>query len=128
MRSVSEKEAELSSLRQSAQLQQSSLQHERDRSSRELEELTAKLQEKVSQDSGAQLGRLTSNHDLSFVCALQSCTDVRKLTLVHIWNGYFYMNPDKLNNNIFNIIHGRCCFWCVLFFRFSEIPPSRLDT
>lgn len=50
MRSVSEKEAELSSLRQSAQLQQSSLQQERERSSRELVDLQGKLQEKVSQD------------------------------------------------------------------------------
>lgn len=48
MRSVSEKEAELSSLRQSAQAQQSSLQQERERSSRELGELQGKLQEKVS--------------------------------------------------------------------------------
>uniref|UniRef100_A0A3B5BIX3 Huntingtin interacting protein 1 related n=1 Tax=Stegastes partitus TaxID=144197 RepID=A0A3B5BIX3_9TELE len=52
MRSVSEKEAELSSLRQAAQVQQSSLQQERERSSRELGELQGKLQEKVSQDSG----------------------------------------------------------------------------
>lgn len=48
MRSVSEKEAELSSLRQTAQVQQSSLQQERDRSSREVVELQSKLQEKVS--------------------------------------------------------------------------------
>ena len=64
MRSVSEKEAELSSLRQSAQVQQSSLQQERERNSRELGELQAKLQEKVSQDSRARLasvnGRLIS--------------------------------------------------------------------
>uniref|UniRef100_A0A8C4GKF8 Huntingtin interacting protein 1 related n=1 Tax=Dicentrarchus labrax TaxID=13489 RepID=A0A8C4GKF8_DICLA len=52
MRSVSEKEAELSSLRQAAQVQQSSLQQERERNSRELGELQGKLQEKVSQDSG----------------------------------------------------------------------------
>lgn len=50
MRSVSEKEAELSSLRQAAQLQQSSLQQERERSTRELGELQGKLQEKVSHD------------------------------------------------------------------------------
>ena len=48
MRSASEKEAELSSLSQAAQLQQSSLQQERDRSTRELGELQGKLQEKVS--------------------------------------------------------------------------------
>lgn len=47
MRSVSEKEAELSSVRQAAQVQQSSLQQERERSSRELGELQGKLQEKV---------------------------------------------------------------------------------
>lgn len=55
MRSVSEKEAELSSLRQAAQVQQSSLQQERERNSRELGELQGKLQEKVSQDSQAKL-------------------------------------------------------------------------
>uniref|UniRef100_A0A7N8XME6 Huntingtin-interacting protein 1-related protein n=1 Tax=Mastacembelus armatus TaxID=205130 RepID=A0A7N8XME6_9TELE len=49
MRSVSEKEAELSSLRQAAQLQQSSLQQERERNSRELGELQGKLQEKEEQ-------------------------------------------------------------------------------
>lgn len=48
MRSVSEKEAELSSLRQAAQLQQTSLQQERDKSSRELGDLQGKLQEKAS--------------------------------------------------------------------------------
>uniref|UniRef100_A0A8C9YHJ6 Huntingtin interacting protein 1 related b n=1 Tax=Sander lucioperca TaxID=283035 RepID=A0A8C9YHJ6_SANLU len=46
MRSVSEKEAELSCLRQAAQVQQSSLQQERERNSRELGELQGKLQEK----------------------------------------------------------------------------------
>uniref|UniRef100_A0AAQ5XBW6 ENTH domain-containing protein n=1 Tax=Amphiprion ocellaris TaxID=80972 RepID=A0AAQ5XBW6_AMPOC len=48
MRSVTEKEAELSSLRQAAQVQQSSLQQERERNSRELGELQSKLQEKTS--------------------------------------------------------------------------------
>uniref|UniRef100_A0A8C2X5L4 Huntingtin-interacting protein 1-related protein n=1 Tax=Cyclopterus lumpus TaxID=8103 RepID=A0A8C2X5L4_CYCLU len=56
MRSASEKEAELSSLRQAAQAQQSSLQQERERNSRELGDLQGKLQEKVSQD-GRQLNR-----------------------------------------------------------------------
>uniref|UniRef100_A0A8D0CZG6 Huntingtin interacting protein 1 related b n=1 Tax=Sander lucioperca TaxID=283035 RepID=A0A8D0CZG6_SANLU len=50
MRSVSEKEAELSCLRQAAQVQQSSLQQERERNSRELGELQGKLQEKSSQE------------------------------------------------------------------------------
>lgn len=58
MRSVSEKEAELSSLRQTAQLQQSSLQQERDKTSRELGELQGKLKEKVSQDTRAKLSGL----------------------------------------------------------------------
>lgn len=58
MRSVSEKEAELSSLRQTAQLQQSSLQQERDKTSRELGELQGKLKEKVSQDTRAKLSSL----------------------------------------------------------------------
>ncbi len=60
MRSVSEKEAELSSLRQASQVQQSSLQQERERSSRELGELQGKLQEKVSQDSRAELSSVNS--------------------------------------------------------------------
>lgn len=51
MRSVSEKEAELSSLRQAAQVQQSSLQQEREKSSRELGELQGKLKDKVSSQS-----------------------------------------------------------------------------
>uniref|UniRef100_A0A673YQD2 Huntingtin interacting protein 1 related b n=1 Tax=Salmo trutta TaxID=8032 RepID=A0A673YQD2_SALTR len=46
MHSVSEKEAALSSLRHAAQLQQSSLQQERERSTRELGELQGRLQEK----------------------------------------------------------------------------------
>lgn len=48
MRSVSEKEAELSSLRQTAQVQQSSLQQEREKNTRELGELQGKLKDKVS--------------------------------------------------------------------------------
>lgn len=51
MRSVSEKEAELSSLRQASQQHQSSLELEREKSSRELGELQGKLQEKVRQDN-----------------------------------------------------------------------------
>uniref|UniRef100_A0A8C7CWR3 Huntingtin-interacting protein 1-related protein n=1 Tax=Oncorhynchus kisutch TaxID=8019 RepID=A0A8C7CWR3_ONCKI len=54
MHSVSEKEAALSALRHAAQLQQSSLQQERERSTRELGELQGRLQEKVSQDSTLQ--------------------------------------------------------------------------
>ncbi|XP_019714996.1 huntingtin-interacting protein 1-related protein-like [Hippocampus comes] len=50
MRSVSEKEAELSSVRQSAQLQQSTVQQEKDKSSKELSELQARLQEKARQE------------------------------------------------------------------------------
>lgn len=48
MRSVSEKEAELSSLRQVTQVQQSSLQQEREKNTRELGELQGKLKDKVS--------------------------------------------------------------------------------
>lgn len=59
MRSVSEKEAELSSLRQTAQTQQSSLQQERERNSRELGELQGKLQEKVSKK--AELSSVNSS-------------------------------------------------------------------
>ncbi|KAJ8338641.1 hypothetical protein SKAU_G00354270 [Synaphobranchus kaupii] len=50
LRSVNEKEAELSSLRQSSQLQQSSLQQERERSTREMGELQSKLQDKLSRE------------------------------------------------------------------------------
>ncbi|XP_041756995.1 huntingtin-interacting protein 1-related protein isoform X1 [Coregonus clupeaformis] len=46
MRSASEKEVELSFLSQAAQLQQSTLQQERERSTREMGELQGKLQEK----------------------------------------------------------------------------------
>ncbi|XP_056275531.1 huntingtin interacting protein 1 related b isoform X2 [Pseudoliparis swirei] len=48
MRSVCEKEAELSSVQQAAQVQQSSLQQERERNGRELGELQRKLQEKTN--------------------------------------------------------------------------------
>lgn len=48
MRSVSEREAELSSLRQASQAHQSSLQQAQERNSQELGELQGKLQEKVS--------------------------------------------------------------------------------
>uniref|UniRef100_A0A8C7PT13 Huntingtin-interacting protein 1-related protein n=1 Tax=Oncorhynchus mykiss TaxID=8022 RepID=A0A8C7PT13_ONCMY len=58
MHSVSEKEAALSALRHAAQLQQSSLQQERERSTRELGELQGRLQEKVSQDSTEQFSLL----------------------------------------------------------------------
>lgn len=47
MRNVSEKEAELSSLKQAAQLKESSLQQERERSNKELGQLQGKLREKV---------------------------------------------------------------------------------
>lgn len=47
MRCVSEKEAELSSLKQAAQLKESSLQQERERSIKELGQLQGKLKEKV---------------------------------------------------------------------------------
>lgn len=47
MRSVSEKDAELSSLKQAAQLKESLLLQERDRSIRELGELQGKLKENV---------------------------------------------------------------------------------
>uniref|UniRef100_A0A3B4CRH8 I/LWEQ domain-containing protein n=1 Tax=Pygocentrus nattereri TaxID=42514 RepID=A0A3B4CRH8_PYGNA len=50
MRCVSEKEAELSALRQAAQVKESSLVQERERSSKELGELQGKLKEKVSRE------------------------------------------------------------------------------
>lgn len=64
MRSVSEKEAELSSLRQSAQVQQSSLQQERDKNTRELGELQGKLKDKVSR--GSELSPTAVPESLSF--------------------------------------------------------------
>uniref|UniRef100_A0A8B9RIQ7 Huntingtin interacting protein 1 related b n=1 Tax=Astyanax mexicanus TaxID=7994 RepID=A0A8B9RIQ7_ASTMX len=54
MRCVSEKEAELSSLRQATQLKQSSLDQERERSSKELHELQSKLKEKQSHEKQLQ--------------------------------------------------------------------------
>lgn len=47
LRSTREKDAELSSLRQQGQIQQSSLDLERDRNNRELEALRAQLQQQV---------------------------------------------------------------------------------
>lgn len=47
LRSAREKDAELTTLRQQAQLQQSSLDLERDRTNRELEDLRAQLQQQV---------------------------------------------------------------------------------
>lgn len=71
MRSVSEKEAELSSLRQAAQAQQSSVQQERERNSRELGELQGKLQEKVrSSDSRAELSSVYSSLCVVVFCSM----------------------------------------------------------
>uniref|UniRef100_A0A8C6Q1I6 Huntingtin interacting protein 1 related b n=1 Tax=Nothobranchius furzeri TaxID=105023 RepID=A0A8C6Q1I6_NOTFU len=55
MRSVSEKEAELSSLRQASQLQQSSLQQERERSSRELGDQEEQMKKKLLEEQFALL-------------------------------------------------------------------------
>ncbi|XP_076127555.1 huntingtin interacting protein 1 related b [Alosa pseudoharengus] len=54
MRSVSEKEAELSSVRQAHQQKESSLQQDRERSTRELDELHSKLKEKLSREEQLQ--------------------------------------------------------------------------
>ncbi|XP_034154798.1 huntingtin interacting protein 1 related b isoform X2 [Pangasianodon hypophthalmus] len=54
MRCVSEKEAELSSLKQAAQLKESSLQQERERSSKELGQLQGKLKEKLGREEQLQ--------------------------------------------------------------------------
>ncbi|XP_051545000.1 huntingtin-interacting protein 1-related protein-like isoform X2 [Myxocyprinus asiaticus] len=54
MHSVSEKDAELSFLKQAAQLKESSLLHERDRSIKELGELQGKLKEKLSREEQLQ--------------------------------------------------------------------------
>uniref|UniRef100_A0A3P9BKU7 Huntingtin interacting protein 1 related n=1 Tax=Maylandia zebra TaxID=106582 RepID=A0A3P9BKU7_9CICH len=51
LRSAREKDAELTTLRQQAQLQQSSLDLERDRTNRELEDLRAQLQQQASRES-----------------------------------------------------------------------------
>lgn len=48
MRCVSEKEAELSSLKEAAQLKESSLQYERERSNKELGNLQEELKKKVN--------------------------------------------------------------------------------
>nr|XP_020458206.1 huntingtin-interacting protein 1-related protein isoform X1 [Monopterus albus] len=75
MRSVSEKEAELSSLRQAAQVQQSSLQQERERNSRELGELQGKLQEKVSQEEQLKQKLLEEQ----FALLQGTCTEAEKI-------------------------------------------------
>uniref|UniRef100_A0AAY4E120 I/LWEQ domain-containing protein n=1 Tax=Denticeps clupeoides TaxID=299321 RepID=A0AAY4E120_9TELE len=54
LRNASEKEAELSSLRQAHQLKESSLLQEKERSSRELGELQGKLQEKLGREQQLQ--------------------------------------------------------------------------
>lgn len=52
--SISKKDAELSSLKKESQLKESSLQQERDRTIRELEELQGKLKEKLSREEQLQ--------------------------------------------------------------------------
>lgn len=49
MRSLKEQEAELANLRQSAQLHQTTLQQERDKTQREMSSVQSQLQEKVSE-------------------------------------------------------------------------------
>ncbi|XP_061119062.1 huntingtin-interacting protein 1-related protein-like isoform X2 [Conger conger] len=54
LHAVSEKDAELSSLRQTAQTQQSSLQQEREKSARDMDELQSKLRDKLSREEQLQ--------------------------------------------------------------------------
>lgn len=49
MRSLKEQEAELANLRQSSQLNQTTLQQERDKTQKEMSSLQSQLQEKVSE-------------------------------------------------------------------------------
>lgn len=87
MRSMSEKEAELSSLRQAAQAQQSSLRQEQEKSSRELGELQGKLKEKVRSVNGSSFSHIQHYRSMikcnksQYIHELQSSSSVFPLIL-----------------------------------------------
>uniref|UniRef100_A0A8C1WPM7 Huntingtin interacting protein 1 related n=1 Tax=Cyprinus carpio TaxID=7962 RepID=A0A8C1WPM7_CYPCA len=69
LRTVKDQEAEIASLRQAAQLHQTTLQQERDRHQREMTALQNQLQEKVS-DSGVLLQKLQDEQFSLLQCAV----------------------------------------------------------
>uniref|UniRef100_A0A8C1WP60 Huntingtin interacting protein 1 related n=1 Tax=Cyprinus carpio TaxID=7962 RepID=A0A8C1WP60_CYPCA len=70
LRTVKDQEAEIASLRQAAQLHQTTLQQERDRHQREMTALQNQLQEKLSQDSGVLLQKLQDEQFSLLQCAV----------------------------------------------------------
>ncbi|XP_065118875.1 huntingtin-interacting protein 1-related protein isoform X2 [Paramisgurnus dabryanus] len=70
LRSVKEQEAEITTLRQAAQLHQATLLHERDRSQREMATLHSQMQAKLSQDSGVLQQRLQDEQFSMLQCAV----------------------------------------------------------
>ncbi|KAL1266156.1 hypothetical protein QQF64_001831 [Cirrhinus molitorella] len=70
LRSVKEQEAEITNLRQAAQLHQATLLQERDRSQREMAVLQSQMQAKLSQDSGMLQQRLQDEQFSLLQCAV----------------------------------------------------------
>uniref|UniRef100_A0A8C1WN92 Huntingtin interacting protein 1 related n=1 Tax=Cyprinus carpio TaxID=7962 RepID=A0A8C1WN92_CYPCA len=70
LRSVKEQEAEITNLRQAAQLHQATLLQERDRSQREMTVLQSQMQAKLSQDSGVLLQKLQDEQFSLLQCAV----------------------------------------------------------
>ncbi|XP_016362469.1 huntingtin-interacting protein 1-related protein-like isoform X1 [Sinocyclocheilus anshuiensis] len=70
LRSVKEQEAEITNLRQAAQLHQATLLQERDRSQREMTVLQSQMQAKLSQDSGLLLQKLQDEQFSLLQCAV----------------------------------------------------------
>lgn len=89
-RSAGEKDSELSTLRQQGQIQQSSLDMERDRNNRELEALRAQLQQQV------QSGHSITNTDEIFTMRHKS------------------INTSQYNSDISEFISACMFAWCFL--------------
>uniref|UniRef100_A0A8C2EIZ5 Huntingtin interacting protein 1 related a n=1 Tax=Cyprinus carpio TaxID=7962 RepID=A0A8C2EIZ5_CYPCA len=70
LRTVKDQEAEIASLRQAAQLHQTTLQQERDRHQREMTALQNQLQEKLSLDSGLLQQKLQDEQFSLLQCAV----------------------------------------------------------
>ncbi|RXN25358.1 huntingtin-interacting 1-related -like protein [Labeo rohita] len=70
LRSVKEQEAEITNLRQAAQLHQATLLQERDRSQREMATLQSQMQAKLSQDSGMLQQKLQDEQFSLLQCAV----------------------------------------------------------
>ncbi|XP_073686325.1 huntingtin-interacting protein 1-related protein-like [Garra rufa] len=70
LRSVKEQEAEITNLRQAAQLHQAAMLQERDRSQREMAVLQSQMQAKLSQDSGMLQQKLQDEQFSLLQCAV----------------------------------------------------------